>query len=100
MDKKKFKVSEVQESKNGLKGIHFQCTENDNEIVYQKEDGDSGQFLFGHITGVGGHTIIGEKDLLKFMEELQTDACARQNQCSTFKCGNLCKHFCKGFKHR
>lgn len=52
------------------KGINFACLENDNEIIYDKEDGDTGEFLFGHPSGVGGWTVIGANDLLAFLRHL------------------------------
>jgi len=57
-------------TKTSKKGTHFACTENDNEIIYNKEDGDTGEFLFGHPSSIGGWTVIGEKDLMEFMEYL------------------------------
>lgn len=53
------------------KGLKYTCEENDNEIIFNKEAGEpSGEFLFGHSTGVGGWTVIGEKDLKLCLMEL------------------------------
>jgi len=59
---------------NDRKGIHFACDANDNEIIYNHEDGDdNGEFLFGNASGVGGWTIIDTDDLVRFMRHLGFD---------------------------
>jgi len=53
------------------KGLKFLCSENDNEIIFHKEEGEeSGEFHFGHTSGVGGWTVIGESDLKLCLMEL------------------------------
>ena len=55
------------DNKECARGTIYSCTENDNEIIYNKEDGE---FLIGHSSGIGGWVVIGEKDLKLCLMEL------------------------------
>lgn len=53
----------------GIEGLHYKCTENDNQIKVIREDGKVDEIWIADSDDLGGWTVIGFNDLMKALNK-------------------------------